>query len=459
VIRVYDTLAGEKVEVVPRAPGTLSIYVCGPTVYEVPHVGHGRAAVVFDVIRRYLQWRGTDVTFVSNITDVEDKIIRRAAEEHSTEQEVAQRYEAAYWDVMDRLDVLRPDHLPRATEYIEPMLELIGDLVQEGRAYVVEGQGVYFEVGAYDRYGELSHRKLADLLEGAGSRVEVDERKRSPVDFALWKAAKEGEPAWDSPWGPGRPGWHIECSAMSLQLLGEGFDIHGGGDDLVFPHHENERAQAEGAGHPFARYWIHNGMVMVGNEKMAKSAGNFTTLADALDAHGPRAIRLAVLQTHYRSQMELGDAELSAAAAAVAGLDSLSRRARAAGVDPDGAELDAAAVGSFRAHMDDDFATPAALAVIFDTVRWANAAIDNGNTDEAATLLATVHELTGALGLALDGATGDADDAEVNALVERRNAAREARDFAEADRIRDQLAARGITLEDTPTGTIWHRRP
>jgi len=462
VIRVYDTLAGEKVEVVPRAPGTLSIYVCGPTVYEVPHVGHGRAAVVFDVIRRYLEWRGTDVTFVSNITDVEDKIIRRAAEEHSTEQEVAQRYEAAYWDVMGRLDVLRPDHLPRATEYIEPMLELIGDLVQEGRAYVVEGQGVYFEVGAYDRYGELSHRKLADLLEGAGSRVEVDERKRSPVDFALWKAAKEGEPAWDSPWGPGRPGWHIECSAMSLQLLGEGFDIHGGGDDLVFPHHENERAQAEGAGHPFARYWIHNGMVMVGNEKMAKSAGNFTTLADALDAHGPRAIRLAVLQTHYRSQMELGDAELSAAAAAVAGLDSLGRRARAAGVDPDGAELDAAAVGSFRAHMDDDFATPAALAVIFDTVRWANAAIDNGNTDEAATLLATVHELTGALGLELDGATGDADDAddaEIKGLVEQRDAARARRDFAEADRMREQLAARGVTLEDTPTGTIWHRRP
>jgi cysteinyl-tRNA synthetase len=457
VIRVYDTLAGEKVEVVPREPGKLSIYVCGPTVYEVPHVGHGRAAVVFDVIRRYLEWRGTAVTFVSNITDVEDKIIARAAEEGSTEREVAGRYEAAYWEVMDRLGVRRPDHLPRATEYIQPMLDLIGDLVDEGRAYVIEGQGVYFEVEAYDRYGELSHRKLADLLEGAGSRVEVDERKRSPVDFALWKTAKEGEPAWDSPWGPGRPGWHIECSAMSLQLLGEGFDLHGGGDDLVFPHHENERAQAEGAGHPFARYWVHNGMVMVGNEKMAKSTGNFTTLADALDAHGPRAIRLAVLQTHYRSQMELGDAELSAAGAAIAGLDSLARRARAAGVDPDGAELDDAAVGSFGAHMDDDFATPAALAVIFDSVRWANAAIDNGNTGEAATLLATVRELTGALGLELDDATGREGDAEIADLVEQRDAARARRDFAEADRIREQLAARGITLEDTPTGTIWHR--
>ena len=457
MIRVYDTLAGEKVEVVPREPGRLSMYVCGPTVYEVPHVGHGRQALVFDVIRRYLEWRGIDVTFVTNITDVEDKIIARAAREGSSEREVAERYEAAYWDVMDRLGVRRPDHLPRATEYIGPMLELIGDLVNEGRAYVVEGQGVYFEVEAYDRYGELSHRKLVDLLEGAGSRIEVDERKRSPVDFALWKAAKEGDPAWDSPWGPGRPGWHIECSAMSLQLLGEGFDVHGGGDDLVFPHHENERAQAEGAGHPFARYWIHNGMVMVGNEKMAKSTGNFTTLADALDAHGPRAIRLAVLQTHYRSQMELGDTELSAAGAAVAGLDSLARRARAAGVDIEGAELDDAAVGSFRAHMDDDFATPAALAVVFDTVKWANAAIDSRNTGEAATLLATVRELAGALGLELEDAAGRDDDAEIDALVEQRNEARARRDFAEADRIRDHLAARGVALEDTPTGTIWHR--
>jgi cysteinyl-tRNA synthetase len=459
MIRVHDTLAGEKVDVVPREPGKLSLYVCGPTVYEVPHVGHGRQALVFDVMRRYLEWAGVDVTFVTNITDVEDKIIARAAAEGSSEREVAERYEAAYWEVMDRLDVRRPDHLPRATEYIESMLDLVGDLVDEGRAYVVEGQGVYFAVESYEPYGELSHRKLADLLDGAGSRVEVDERKRSPVDFALWKAAKEGEPAWDSPWGRGRPGWHIECSAMSLQLLGEGFDVHGGGDDLVFPHHENERAQAEGAGHPFARYWVHNGMVMVGNEKMAKSAGNFTTLADALDAHGPRAIRLAVLQTHYRSQMELGETELAAAAGAVAGLDNLARRARAAGIEPGGAELDAAAVGSFRAHMDDDFATPAALAVIFDTVKWANAAIDRDAKDEAATLLATVIELAGALGLELDDGSGDSGDAEIDALVDRRDQARARRDFAEADRIRDELRARGITLEDTPSGTIWHRDP
>jgi cysteinyl-tRNA synthetase len=324
VIRVYDTLSRGKVEVLPREPGKLSIYVCGPTVYEVAHVGHGRAALVFDVIRRYLEWRGFDVTFVSNVTDVEDKIIRRAEREGVSESEIAQRYEAAYWEVMDRLGVRRPDELPRATEYIGPMRDLVAELVGDGRAYVVEGHGVYFDVEAYERYGELSHRRLADLLEGAGTRVEVEDEKRSPVDFALWKAAKPGEPAWDSPWGKGRPGWHIECSAMSLRLLGEGFDLHGGGDDLVFPHHENERAQAEAAGHPFARYWIHNGMVMVGNEKMAKSLGNFTTLADALDTHGPRALRLAVLQTHYRKPMELGTTELTGAERAVGTLDNVS---------------------------------------------------------------------------------------------------------------------------------------
>ncbi len=456
-MRVYDTLAREKVELVPGRPGKLSIYVCGPTVYEVPHVGHGRAAIVFDVIRRYLEWSGIDVTFVTNITDVDDRIIARAAAEGSTEREIATRYEDAYWQVMDRLGVRRPDHLPRATEYLEPMLDLIGDLVREGQAYVVEGQGVYFDVESYDRYGELSHRRLADLIDGAGSRVEVDETKRSPVDFALWKAAKEGEPAWDSPWGKGRPGWHIECSAMSLRLLGEGFDLHGGGDDLVFPHHENERAQAEGAGHAFARYWIHNGMVMVGTEKMAKSLGNFTTLADALDAHGPRAIRVAVLQTHYRKPIELGDQELAAAAGAVERLDALARRARVAGIDPAPGDLDDAAVGSFRAHMDDDFATPAALAVIFDTARWANAAIDQGDRLGAGSLLATVVELAGALGVELDdGAEVDGDE-QITALVEQRDRARERGDYAEADRIRDQLSEQGITLEDTPDGTIWRR--
>jgi cysteinyl-tRNA synthetase len=459
MIRLHDTLSREKVELVPRDPGKVSIYVCGPTVYEVPHVGHGRAALVFDIIGRYLEWRGMDVTLVTNITDVEDKIIARAAEEGSTEPEVAQRYEAAYWSEMDRLGVRRPDSLPRATAYIERMVKLIAELVDSGRAYVVEGQGVYFDVTAFPEYGELAHRRLDDLLASAGARVDVDERKRSPVDFAVWKTAKPGEPAWDSPWGRGRPGWHIECSAMSLDLLGEGFDIHGGGDDLIFPHHENERAQAQGAGHRFARYWIHNGMVMVGDEKMAKSLGNFTTLKDALDAHGPRAMRMAVLQAHYRSQVEIGDRELEAAGEAVARLDALARRARAAGI-PSDAALDDAAVTRFRDAMDDDFGTPEAASVIFTLARDANTAIDEGDVERAASGVSTVRELSSALGLEIeDGAASaaGADDDEIGELVRRRDEARQARDFAEADRIRAELAARGITLEDTPTGTIWHR--
>jgi cysteinyl-tRNA synthetase len=459
MIRLHDTLSREKVELVPRDRRRISIYVCGPTVYEVPHVGHGRAALVFDVIRRYLEWRGFDVDFVSNVTDVEDKIIARAAEEGSTEPEVAQRYEAAYWAEMDRLGVRRPDWLPRATAYIDRMVKLIGELVDAGRAYVVEGQGVYFDVTSFPEYGELANRRLDDLLQSAGARVDVDERKRNPVDFALWKTAKPGEPAWDSPWGKGRPGWHIECSAMSLDLLGEGFDIHGGGDDLIFPHHENERAQAQGAGHRFARYWIHNGMVMAGDEKMAKSLGNFTTLKDAVDAHGPRAMRMAVLQSHYRSPVEIGDEQLNAAGEAVARLDALARRARVAGVRTD-APIDDATTAEFRAAMDDDFGTPEAMAVVFRLARETNLAIDGGELDRAASGVATVRELTGALGLELDdgtrGATG-ADEGEIDDLVRQRDRAREHRDFAAADRIRAELAARGITLEDTPTGTVWHR--
>ncbi len=455
MIRIHDTLSRSKVELVPREPGKLSIYVCGPTVYEVPHVGHGRAAVVFDVIRRYLEWRGIDVTFVSNVTDVEDKIIARAADEGRTEQEIAQRYEAAYWEQLERVGVRRPNELPRATAYIESMLRLISELVESGRAYVVEGQGVYFDVTSYPEYGELSGRRLDDLLASAGARVDVDERKRNPVDFALWKAAKPGEPAWSSPWGMGRPGWHIECSAMSLDLLGEGFDLHGGGNDLVFPHHENERAQAQGAGHRFARYWIHNGMVMVGQQKMAKSLGNFTTLADALDRHGGRAFRMAVLQTQYRRQIELGDGELAQAREAVKRLDALVRRARTTGV-PSEAALDDSVVAAFRDAMDDDFGTSDALALVFTTLGAANTAIDEGDLDRAAVLVATVRELTRAVGLELDDGSGD-DDAEIDDLVHRRDQLRNERRFDEADAIRGELAARGVLLEDTPQGTIWHR--
>jgi cysteinyl-tRNA synthetase len=454
-VRIFDTLARAKVDLTMRDPGAVSMYVCGPTVYDEPHIGHGRFVIVFDVVRRYLEWSGLTVRYVSNVTDVEDKIIARAAEAGTTEPELAQRSEAEWWAAMDRLDVRRPDATPHATEYIERMLELIGELVQRGHAYVLPERGVYFDASSFPSYGALPHRSVEQLLDSAGARVDVDEAKRSPIDFALWKAAKPGEPAWDSPWGAGRPGWHIECSAMSLDLLGEGFDLHGAGQDLIFPHHENERAQAEAAGHPFARHWIHNGMVETSGEKMSKSLGNFRTLADAIDTFGGRAFRLAVLQTHYRKDMELGDPELEDARKAVARLDALARRAATAGVEAQGPPLDQAITGRFRSEMDDDFGTPGAVGVLFDALNAANKAIDDGDIGRAASVLATVLDLAGALGLTVD-AGGD-DDAEIDARVAERDAARAARDFAAADRIRDELAQRGVTLEDTAAGTVWHR--
>jgi cysteinyl-tRNA synthetase len=461
MVQIHDTLERRLVDLEPREPGKVSIYVCGPTVYDTPHIGNARTAVAFDTIRRYLEWAGFDVTFVSNVTDVEDKIIARAAREGRTEPEVAAEFEAVYFDHMHRLNVRDADHRPHATEYIDGMLSLIGELVARGHAYDVPGQGVYFAVESFPGYGALPHRTLEELRESAGARVDVDEAKRSPMDFALWKAAKPGEPAWDSPWGAGRPGWHIECSAMSLDLLGERFDLHGGGEDLAFPHHENERAQAEGAGHAFARHWIHSGMVTIGGDKMSKSLGNITTVEAALAQHDWRAVRLAMIQPHYRRAADLGETELTAAARAVERLDALFRRAEAAGVAVD-ATADPATLGAFRAAMDVDFDTTHGLAVLFEAARDANRAIDDQQLERAATLLAAVRELLDVLGLvtsdaAEDAGSGDTPDAEIDALVRERDDARAARDFARADAIRDELTARGVKLEDTPTGTIWHR--
>jgi cysteinyl-tRNA synthetase len=452
VLRIYDTAERAKVDFVPRIGGQVSMYVCGPTPYDSPHLGHGRTAVVFDTIRRYLEWSGYALSYVSNVTDIEDKIIARAAKRGTTEPELVAEYEAEYWVQMDRLNVRRPDEMPRATEFIPEMQKLIAELVAAGTAYVVEGQGVYFQVDTFPAYGRLSHRTLPELLESAGARVDVDERKRSPVDFALWKAAKPGEPTWDSPWGPGRPGWHIECSAMSLEILGERFDIHGGGADLEFPHHENEIAQAEGAGHPFARHWIHSAMVNVDGEKMSKSLGNFTLLADLLDTVDPRAFRLLVLQTHYRKQMEVGGKELRDAEKAADRIDALMRRARRADL-PAVAPSDLAPL---RDAMDDDFDTPAAVAFIFELVRDANTALDEGRDDDAAAMVATLREALSALGLWWNDDVPDLD-AEIAAQVAARDEARDRKDWTEADRIRDELKERGILLEDTAQGTVWRR--
>ena len=443
----------------PLEQGRVSMYVCGPTVYDVPHIGHARTALTFDMIRRYLKWRGYEVSFVSNITDIDDKIIARAAETGTTEPELAARYKQVYTEQMDRFGIARPDHQPHATEYVEEMLDFIGDLVDRGAAYAIEGKGVYFSVAAHDRYGDLIARTPEELREGAGARVEVDADKADPLDFALWKAAKPGEPVWDSPWGPGRPGWHIECVAMATDLLGETFDIHGGGDDLAFPHHQNEVAEAEGAELGFARHWIHGAMLNVNGEKMAKSLGNFTTLSELLDACEPQVLRLLMLQTHYRTVMELSDDALAGAAGALERLQAWHRRAVAAVLDPSAAP-DPDAVARFIAAMDDDFGTPAGLAVVFDLVREGNSALDAGDTGRAATAHVTVCDLAGALGLNLAGDAQDGDDALtewVEKLLAERVEARAAKDFATADRIRDQLAAEGIVLEDTPGGTTWRK--
>jgi len=458
VLSFTDTLSGKKVAFAPRDPGRAGIYWCGPTVYDHPHLGHARSALGYDILHRYLEWRGYDVMLVSNITDIDDNIIKRAAREARSEHEVAAEYERSYIDQMDRLGIASPDLRPRATEYVPQMVEVITLLIDRGYAYAVEGSGVYFDVDRLDDYGALVHRDVHDLREGAGARVDVDERKDDPLDFALWKSAKPGEPAWPSPWGSGRPGWHIECVAMALQILGSGFDIHGGGDDLVFPHHENERAEASGTGRPFARTWIHNGMVQVSGEKMSKSLGNFTTLTEVLERYDARALRLLILQTHYRKTMEINGSALDQSAAAIGRLDAMARRAVAAGIDLHAKVFVDELVDAFREAMDDDLGTPSAVAVIFDGLRQANAAFDDNDLVSAQALSATVAELAGVLGLTLDqGSSDGADSDEISALVAARQTARTSRDFAEADRLRDVLSARGIVVEDTPAGPVWRR--
>jgi cysteinyl-tRNA synthetase len=463
MLRLNSTLHRAVVPFEPRDEGKVGIYVCGPTVQSEPHVGHGRSAVAFDVIRRYLVWRGYEVTYVRNITDIEDKIIAAAAESGESVEALADRMARRFADGYAALGVGAPDAEPKATEHIPEIIRLIEILIDRGLAYVSDGD-VYFSVRADEGYGKLSGRNPDELR--SGYRIEVGESKEDPLDFALWKGAKPGEPWWDSPWGPGRPGWHIECSAMAARYLGSGFDIHGGGTDLIFPHHENEIAQSEGAtGTTFARYWLHNGMVNLEGEKMAKSTGNLVDLASITRRHGGKALRLLYLRANYRSPIDYSEELLVEAEDA---LDRLRRfRDRATPGEPAASALD-----RFREAMDDDFGTSEAVSLLFDLVREGNRLLDEGG--DASAIAGAVEEIVAVFGLdaaagptreAIElgdlpqrfGLDGEGEDV-IDRLVEIRTRARDERRFADADAIREGLEQAGVILEDGPDGTRWLRK-
>ena len=447
MLSLFDTARGEVRPVEFRDPGKASMYVCGPTVYGPPHLGHGRFSLVFDILRRYLEWTGVEVTYVSNITDIDDAIINKGHEEDRDPADVAVEFEEVWYEGMEMIGVKEPTRDPHATQYVDDMVAMIGELVEAGKAYETS-DGVYRSTEGIDGYGTIARQPLDTLR--AGARIEVSDEKRSPLDFVLWKKAKPGEPTWDSPWGPGRPGWHTECVVMSLELLGEGFDIHGGGQDLAFPHHENEWAQAKALGKEFARHWVHNGFVEVGGEKMSKSLGNFSNLHDMATSADPRAYRLLVLQAHYRSPVEVNHTTADAASSALGRLDSLARRMG----DVEQRDPDAEALERFRQLMDDDLNTPAVVALLFGLVTEANTALDGGDTATAAVHWATVREICDAVGIQL---TAGADvPAEIENLARLRDEARGAKDWAEADRLRDEIRAAGWEVEDTPEGTRVH---
>ena len=460
-MKIYNTMTRTKEDLVPMRQGALGMYSCGVTVYDLSHIGHAKMLIVFDVIARYLRFAGYRLTFVRNFTDIDDKIIRRANEEGVPAREISERYIAAFREDIAALGVQAPDVEPKATEHVPEMVALIERLVAGGQAYVVDGD-VYFEVRRFPPYGKLSGKNLDELL--AGARVDVDERKRDPRDFALWKAAKPGEPSWPSPWGPGRPGWHIECSAMAMRYLGDSFDIHGGGEDLIFPHHECEIAQSEAATHvPFARYWAHNGFVNMGKDKMSKSLGNTLTIRDIVKRHDPEALRLWILGTHYRHLLEWSDERVEEAARALGRLSRLVDDAAALGV-PAGA-LPAAFAGfaaRFTAAMDDDFNTPQALGVLFDFARALSDQRDHGldSPETRATFVAGVAELVRlarVLGL-LQREAGSGPPPEVERLVTERTEARARRDFRRSDDLRAEIQRLGWLVEDTPAGPRLTRK-
>jgi cysteinyl-tRNA synthetase len=455
MLKLYNSLARDKQEFVPIEPGKVRMYVCGMTVYDYCHLGHARVLVVFDMITRWLRASGYAVDYVRNVTDIDDKIIKRALENGEPFTQLTQRFIDAMHDDSAALGVLPPDHEPRATEYVGKMLTMIQTLIDNGHAYAAANGDVYYAVQSFPTYGRLSGKSLDDLR--AGERVEIDPNKRDPMDFALWKSAKPDEPNWPSPWGPGRPGWHIECSAMSSDLLGKHFDIHGGGQDLQFPHHENEIAQSEGAHHcKFVNYWLHNGFVRVDDEKMSKSLGNFFTIREVLEKYDAEVVRFFILRAHYRSPLNYSDQHLDDARAALNRLYTALRGVDAAPVTIDWVDPHAA---RFKAAMDDDFNTPEALAVLFELTGELNRA-------GGALLAGKLKVLAGLLGLLQrdpevylksGGAEGSYGAERIETLIQERLAARKARDFKRSDAIRDELKAAGIVLEDGPQGTLWRR--
>jgi cysteinyl-tRNA synthetase len=478
-IRVYNTMTREKEDFVPLVPGKVTMYVCGITAYDVCHLGHARSAIVFDIIKRYLRYRGYDVTHTRNITDIDDKIIARASEEGVSTDQIARTYTDEYYHDMELLGVSRADIEPNATDHIQEMIDTIQGLIDKGHAYAVGGD-VYFEVRTFQGYGKLSGKNIDDLVSGA--RVEVDERKRSPLDFALWKASKAGEPSWESPWGKGRPGWHIECTAMSSKYLGESFDIHGGGADLIFPHHENELAQSEAySGKPFVKYWMHNGFITVDREKMSKSLKNFFTIKEILEKYEPEVIRYFLLTTHYRSPIEFSDAQLNEAELSIDRYyttvlrveDFLEQPGQKEKLSSPGEmeELLGAFREKFQGAMNDDFNTASALGYLFELIREVNRFLDakpsgekaRSMVDQARDLLA---EAGGVLNIfnktpkqwysaLMKVKHIDMSEEDLQKKIDERQKARADKDWAAADVVRNELTGKGIILEDRPNGTRW----
>jgi len=477
-IHVYNTLTRQKEPLVTREAGKVSMYACGPTPYDYPHLGNARSAVAFDIVHRYLEYSGYQVVYVNNITDIEDKIIKRSGEQGIPWDMLVERFVAVFFEEMDALNVKRATVYPRATENIEEIINLVQALIDGDYAYVVDGD-VYYEVRKFASYGQLSSRKLDELESGA--RVEVSEIKRDPLDFALWKAAKPGEPSWDSPWGPGRPGWHIECSAMSLKFLGQGFDIHGGGQDLIFPHHENEIAQSEGAMgmKSFAHYWLHNGFVTINKEKMSKSLGNFFTVRQILEHYRAPVVRYFLTASHYRSPIDFSDKALDQAESAYKNMAKWAgnmQRIIESSTQPGEAEPERSerlralldtAEADFRAAMDDDFNTPQALAALNEVIHEANRVVSPAAPPDLQALTALsdaralVLRLAEVLGITLLYEEKPEDSLTprlVQLIIDLRAQARADKNFALADAIRNGLTEIGVTLEDTPRGTVWRRK-